>query len=251
MSRYCRGVDVLAFIACTALCLAHVFARKQGGQDPRHSRNVLSSLIHHRASDRGLMERTLESMEKAILEDGDDICNAIANVLRPLLGAEKANAEGEPAHSNLNLVSEFGGQGKGFGGGVDYVNQSISITLPFVATFKLHIGEPLNVGGMMNAPFMETGGRELRPGTGHGSDLDYTSSLWPTDHSTRRSLDFPLQGGFLPQAGSSETGPADVGGEILNSDYSNFADLPPLGGTSPLHGVDLALFDSLFSKAGT
>ncbi|KAF3768042.1 hypothetical protein M406DRAFT_237657, partial [Cryphonectria parasitica EP155] len=83
---YCRGIDFIAFIASTTLCLAHIEAHRPRPQGTAPS--TLQSLQHQRQSDRGLLERTLEIMETAARETKDAIAQRILRILRPLLDVE-------------------------------------------------------------------------------------------------------------------------------------------------------------------
>jgi hypothetical protein len=62
ISSYCRGIDFLAFIASTTLCLAHIYAHHHGlfiASDGDIG-FFANSLAHQRPGDRGMMERALE-----------------------------------------------------------------------------------------------------------------------------------------------------------------------------------------------
>jgi hypothetical protein len=90
---YCRGVDLLAFIACSTLCLAHIEACRQRQDCIEDSNgeghyNDLSFLAHQRPGDRGLMERALVSMEQVANANADKVACKMATVLRHLLVIE-------------------------------------------------------------------------------------------------------------------------------------------------------------------
>lgn len=87
---YCRGVDFIAFIASTTLCLAHIETRRQ----VENSVTFFQSLQHQRLSDRGLLERLLEIMERMAGDNTDVVARKISSILRPLLDIENNSAEG-------------------------------------------------------------------------------------------------------------------------------------------------------------
>jgi hypothetical protein len=90
---YCRGVDLLAFIACSTLCLAHIEACRQR-QDCIEDLNGqghysdLGFLAHQRPGDRGLMERALASIEQVADTNADEVACKMVTVLRHLLTIE-------------------------------------------------------------------------------------------------------------------------------------------------------------------
>ncbi|KAF3926122.1 hypothetical protein ABW21_db0208516 [Orbilia brochopaga] len=94
-SSFCRGIDFLAFIATTALCLAHILVHcHHQGPAAEESCGFLGFLMHQRPSDRALMERALESLECAAQFDADSIATKIASINRRLLAIEADAAMG-------------------------------------------------------------------------------------------------------------------------------------------------------------
>jgi len=95
LSSYCRGVEFIAFIASTTLCLAHIEARRQS-KACGTGKNITTfqSLRHQRLSDRGLLEHTLEIMETMAQEGKDAIAQKISGILRPLLAIDSESAKG-------------------------------------------------------------------------------------------------------------------------------------------------------------
>ncbi|KAF3405496.1 putative transcription factor [Talaromyces pinophilus] len=87
---YCRGVDFIAFVASTTLCLAHIEAR------PEFENNVtvFRSLQHQRLRDRGLLERLLEIMKRMAVENSDVVARKISSILQPLLDIEDNSFKG-------------------------------------------------------------------------------------------------------------------------------------------------------------
>ncbi|KAK7229437.1 hypothetical protein V2G26_001607 [Clonostachys chloroleuca] len=87
---YCRGVDLLAFLACTALGLAHIcdHSRRRTGD------GEFPFLDHQRLSDRGLLEHTLQYMSDMARVNDDAIGSMVAALLEHLLAIEEDAAAG-------------------------------------------------------------------------------------------------------------------------------------------------------------
>ncbi|KAF9694131.1 hypothetical protein EKO04_008053 [Ascochyta lentis] len=82
---YCRGIDYLAFIALTAMCIAHIEVRSHADA------STTSFLAHTHASDRGLMECAHQ-----ILKDmkNDEIAAKLSIMMQHLLDVETDAATG-------------------------------------------------------------------------------------------------------------------------------------------------------------
>jgi hypothetical protein len=113
-SAYCRGVDFLAFIASTVLALAHIGVRRQrqkhrqlDGAESDGTGSVLDFLAHQWPGDRGLLERTLESMEKTAQNGSDAVAVEISNLLRRLLVLEEGAANSGVPYT-IRISSETG-----------------------------------------------------------------------------------------------------------------------------------------------
>jgi len=113
-SAYCRGVDFLAFIASTVLALAHIDVRRQkqrqrqlASTESDGTGSVLDFLAHQWPGDRGLLERTLESMEKTAQNGNDAVAVGISNLLRRLLVLEEGAANGGVSYT-IRISSETG-----------------------------------------------------------------------------------------------------------------------------------------------
>ncbi|GFN17019.1 Zn(II)2Cys6 transcription factor [Aspergillus tubingensis] len=148
---YCRGVDFIAFVAMTVLCIAHIDSsnhlqrEKQGGIG-----TVVSFLAHSRPSDRGIMERTLSIIEDMV-ESGsgtDEIAGKLAGIMRHLLGVEESAAGG------VGYVAreKMGGDGKGEGeydGRLGDGGRSLHVYIPYHGTigFERNEGVDIGVGG--------------------------------------------------------------------------------------------------------
>ncbi len=142
VNYYCRGIDFLAFIASTALCLAHIDARRQrqvhagdGGGG-----TVIQSLAHQRQGDLGMMERALDSMEHMARAstNSDVIASKIASILRHLLVIE---ADATNGGSYSTDASPADGEDKGpeleCGGNASDGGNVLHIYIPYFGTIKI------------------------------------------------------------------------------------------------------------------
>ncbi|KAH8651321.1 hypothetical protein BX600DRAFT_387642 [Xylariales sp. PMI_506] len=107
MTAYCRGIDFIAFIASTTLCLAHIEAHSQiqDWETPGKPNgvNVLQSLQHQRLSDRGLLERTLDIMRTMADQRHDVVAQKIVSILEPLLTIEQKSSKGRPYYASASM----------------------------------------------------------------------------------------------------------------------------------------------------
>ncbi|KAF5002484.1 hypothetical protein FGRMN_309 [Fusarium graminum] len=82
---FCRGTDLIAFVACTALTVAHILC------DHRHKRiedNGYHFLEQQRLSDRGLLEQVLTIAETHAHKRNDEISKRLMTLLHYLLAIE-------------------------------------------------------------------------------------------------------------------------------------------------------------------
>ncbi|KAF2972181.1 hypothetical protein GQX73_g1429 [Xylaria multiplex] len=105
---YCRGLDFFTFVASAALCLLSIYASYEsltaGHCD---SIGVSDLLAHQRISNRGLMERALQNIEKiSQIETDDKIISEIIPTFRKLLAIEEEAYEG--ASYTIHLPSNVG-----------------------------------------------------------------------------------------------------------------------------------------------
>ncbi|EWG46984.1 hypothetical protein FVEG_07245 [Fusarium verticillioides 7600] len=91
-SRYhCRGTDLIAFMSCTALTIAHILC------DERHKRieeQGFHFLTQQRLSDRGLIEQVLKIAQDGVRKTSDDISRRLMTLLHYLLAIEDNVAAG-------------------------------------------------------------------------------------------------------------------------------------------------------------
>lgn len=134
VASFCRGVDFLAFIASTALCLGHIHSRLRHNGSDIQVDNVLEFLFHQRLSDRGILEQTLECMEKvARLNSADEIATKVARNLRYLLAVEADVANGDCYRTDMSYGAneELDCKGKLSDGGI------LQIYLPHLGTIRI------------------------------------------------------------------------------------------------------------------
>lgn len=127
---YCRGIDFLAFVGCTVLCLAHMVAsRQQDAAAEVCSRStVFEVLAHQRHSDRGLTERMLEIMQEIARTTNDTIASNIASALQPLLTIAAAATDGTRYTTDSSFTT--GGEGLECGGKLSECGNLLCISIP-------------------------------------------------------------------------------------------------------------------------
>ena len=254
---YCRGTDFLAFIATTALCLAHIdsHCRRQGPG------TVLDFLSHSRPSDCGMMERTLEIIESMARAGTDAIASKIARLLRPLLVIEANAANGTSYSTNsskgddeeLECHGKLSNDGKG-----------LHVHIPYIGTINFE--RRALARSVPTAPTTSQQG----PSTARAVDMLLPDQLGQFDQQPPSEPDCLLacQSGShsdyhnpqnvqleFDQLASLQQ-PMSIGNDIfgVSSDNNNIQEgqLPVSIGVAgaeedwDLQGVDLALFDSLF-----
>ncbi|KAI2896924.1 transcriptional regulator family: Fungal Specific TF [Aspergillus niger] len=148
---YCRGVDFIAFVATTVLCIAHI----DSPSNMHHGKGTIATfLAHSRPSDRGMMERTLSTIEDMATSGcgTDVIAGKVAGIMRHLLAVEESAAEG------VGYVAREGDE-DGKGGGGEYDGRvgdggtSLHVYIPYYGTIgfersgKSDIGEGDGGGG--------------------------------------------------------------------------------------------------------
>ncbi|GLA81344.1 hypothetical protein AtubIFM56815_004988 [Aspergillus tubingensis] len=144
---YCRGVDFIAFVAMTVLCIAHIDSsnhlqrEKQGGIG-----TVVSFLAHSRPSDRGMMERTLSIIEDMVTSGSgtDEIAGKLAGIMRHLLEVEESATGGVGYVARENM----GGDGKGGGeydGRIGDGGRSLHVYIPYYGTIGFERSDEFDI----------------------------------------------------------------------------------------------------------
>ncbi|KAI1765053.1 hypothetical protein GGR53DRAFT_285774 [Hypoxylon sp. FL1150] len=134
-AAYCRGIDFIAFIASTTLCLAHIEARRQHKADTGKGVTVFQSLQHQRLGDRGLLERTLEAMDTMAQTHQDVVARKISSILRPLLAIENNSFHGGRYH--IFASSETNKQDSEYLGDITEAFHALHIQIPYFGTIQI------------------------------------------------------------------------------------------------------------------
>ncbi|KAI5460190.1 hypothetical protein BGZ63DRAFT_389673 [Mariannaea sp. PMI_226] len=241
---YCRGVDFIAFIATTVLCLAYIDFR---GQNQCLSRSVGSSnfdfLAHSRLGDRGLMERTVDIIECMARAGSDAIASKIARILGHLLAVE-ANAASGTSYSTNSSCGD-GKQELECHGQLTNGGKMLQVHIPCFGTinFERRTISKASFGGqtteqrLLPDPPDQQGQTHLyRPGP---------SSMCEGDAQVTVQADpgqaVPVQSD-LPGDGLSSF----RHGGIPEDSLPNIQAIGELGEDWDLQGVDITLFDTLF-----
>ncbi|KAI1261300.1 hypothetical protein F5Y18DRAFT_402526 [Xylariaceae sp. FL1019] len=165
-TAYCRGIDFIAFIASTTLCLTHIEARRQ----------LFNGLQHQRLSDRGLLERTLEMMETRAQQNGDAIAREVSSVLKPLLVVEDNSAMGGSYHASAS--SEANRQGSRCLSITGNAYDVLCIKIPYFGTIKIEHRPALYIApSLTQAPFGE---RSQSASTAQPTDENLVTLCEPT-----------------------------------------------------------------------
>jgi hypothetical protein len=128
---YCRGVDYVAFIALTVLCLAHIDASTFLTQDQQLSTSPGRILAQNHLSDRGLMERTLEIIRAM---GNDPTASKLACVMQHLLDVE-ADADKGTEYSATVAAKDEGRVE--YGGDVNHSDNTLKLCIPYFGTINL------------------------------------------------------------------------------------------------------------------
>ncbi|KAK8110634.1 uncharacterized protein PG998_007091 [Apiospora kogelbergensis] len=106
-SKFCRGIEFIAFTASMTLCLAHMECgrRRSNGSTSGGSSSAFQALRHQRLGDRGLIERTLQIMEHMASQNKDAVAQKISVLLSPLLQLECDSASGVECRVTASLQS--------------------------------------------------------------------------------------------------------------------------------------------------
>ncbi|KAK3373867.1 hypothetical protein B0T24DRAFT_527867 [Lasiosphaeria ovina] len=201
VTAYCRGIDFLAFIASTILGLAHIDARCQQQQQQRVSggstigctASVPHFLAHQRLSDRGLLERTLQGMEKMARGGKDVMAVNIASILQHLLAIEAAAASGVSYSASVSSegTGEPGEPESEYGGGeAAEADSALRIRIPYFGTITIENrgGEPDSASAALDSQGFFA---DWEPA--YGVDMAETSLLF-VPGLTADAEDWALQG---------------------------------------------------------
>ncbi|KAH0431624.1 hypothetical protein CcaCcLH18_06928 [Colletotrichum camelliae] len=135
---YCRGIDLVTFIPCTALSLAYLGDRNHCPVAP----DTLPFTAHQRLSDRGLLEQTLAIMQGVVDVNGDAIAKRVATLLRYLLAIDEDAMSG--GRYSVVFSPEIRKRGEDFGShaALTHSNTVLEICLPHLPTIKIQNETP-------------------------------------------------------------------------------------------------------------
>lgn len=135
VAAYCRGIDLLAFIASTVLTLAHIEARRQQRVNRGDCGSALHLVTHQRLTDRGLLEQTLQCITKMTESDEDAMACRISDILKHLLVIEDNAAKDDPYSTTIS--SEPGMPESQFGDKLTGAEHSLRIHVPYLGTVRI------------------------------------------------------------------------------------------------------------------
>ncbi|KAJ0107301.1 hypothetical protein J7T55_015766 [Diaporthe amygdali] len=135
VAAYCRGIDVLAFIASTVLSLAHIDARRRQRIATSGCGAALHLVAHQRRSDRGLLEQTLQRMDEVNERGEDAMACKISSILQHLLAIEDAAANDD--YYNATISSKAGEPEPQHDDKSVDVGQSLQIHVPYFGTITI------------------------------------------------------------------------------------------------------------------
>ena len=139
VTSFCRGINLIAFISCAVICIAHIDAHRQRQGQPRNPANVLDTLAHQRQSDRAMMELALESMEKMARESDDVLAAKTAGILAHLLAIEADAALKGNYITSPSLQSTE--EGFGCSGEMAEGGGTLQIYIPYLGSIKFERGD--------------------------------------------------------------------------------------------------------------
>lgn len=277
VAAYCRGVDLLAFIASTVMAIAHIDARRQQRISGSECGSALHMVAHQRLSDRGLLEQTLQCILKMAESEEDAMAYRISNILKHLLAIED-NAAKDDSYS-ITICSEPGVPESQYGDKVTGADHSLRIHVPYFGTISIEHSSVSRPVGLEQTLLDKT----FRPSSASDSllhDMNKASkgSSWK-DEIEEQGLQEP-SGGMPGPAGYR------IGGDSANADWQpvpfcldllrteeqpelaaleqNDSDVKQIGIDTAtllvpgltvdvddwaLQGVDMALFDNLIRGA--
>ncbi|KAI8625762.1 hypothetical protein F5Y19DRAFT_488933 [Xylariaceae sp. FL1651] len=256
-TTYCRGIDFIAFIASTTLCIAHVEARRQHKTNNGKGVTVFQSLQHQRPSDRILLERTFEIMKTIAQTDHDPIAQKIISILDPLLTIENSASSWSRYHISASLETDR--QGSRCLGDAGASLDALCIQIPCFGTIKItpraDLYDTINPTQILPDEWL----RNVSASEETGAIPNISCELFPAPtqrQNKRQRTTTPVE-----NSGSSELSiaqPVNPNWRLVNCDQ-NFSVVNTAGSQEDnlwpdlttdmddwaLQGVDMALFNTL------
>ncbi|KAG8162454.1 hypothetical protein KVR01_008219 [Diaporthe batatas] len=272
VAAYCRGIDILAFIASTVMSLAHIRARLPQHVKENDRGDTLPMLAHQRLSDRALLEHTLECISK-MAEGGKDVLACkISSILERLLDIEDNATKGEPYRTTVSpepdeAESQHADRASGVG-------HTLRIHIPYFGTIKIEhrsmsssVGvEQASLGGESRAyPALDSLAhhRDYHPrglsqehgrgGPGVGESIPFTPDpVGCGEHADADGQPFSPERDLPTTGPGVQSGTAALEVDIFDLGHAGVDTTALFGPGSTadvddwgLQGVDMALFDSL------
>lgn len=226
VAAYCRGVDLLAFIAGTVLSLAHIDACRQ--QRVRSDcGNALHLVAHQRLSDRGLLEQTLQCILKIAEGDQDAMAGKISDILQHLLVIEDAAAKDDSYSATIS--SEPGVSEPQCGDKVTGAGHSLRIHVPYYGTIKIDHSSVSRQAGGEQALLGETS-RSLSISASSSHDGQNPSECYSLKDGKEEQGLRELTPGMTDHAGYR------IGGDSANGDWQPVPSHLDLLRTQEQHG---------------
>ena len=264
---YCRGIDFIVFIASTTLCIAHIEGRRRDLGE-RSQFSALQSLQHQRQSDRGLLERTFETMETMAQREKDVVALKITSLLQPLLDIESDAAKGACYRTSATLGAHI--QGFQHASDARGVQSTLTIRIPHFGTIKIesHPSQPDYVLWAPSEPrgndeFTVRSDRVLSPSTSlkdkseeipatampQGNPELHTVSLGGSEWQAVLPSSDPVS--RLSQASAECIDPYQSSLDAASAQETEFlsANFDPGSEDWPLQNVDTAFFRSLMRRS--
>ncbi|KAI3391875.1 hypothetical protein diail_6674 [Diaporthe ilicicola] len=279
-AAYCRGIDLLAFIASTVLSLAHIDARRQQRIGASGCGITPHLVAHQRLSDRGLLEQTVRCVRETNGSGKDATACKITSILQHLLTIENAAANDDMYSTSVS--HEPGGSASPEESYTDKgteAGDSLRIHVPYFGTITIeHQGVSKSVGGDQVPLGRASGPSSDLNASLQGREIFY--ELLPRQNESKKKAMRNSPPGMSDPAGYR------IGGDSANTDWqtvpSHLDSLTAEGQSPPvaleqsnldsehagldeatllvpgltadvddwaLQGVDMALFDSLIRGA--
>ncbi|KAM0302341.1 hypothetical protein ACHAPM_004333 [Fusarium culmorum] len=222
---YCRGTDLIAFMASTALALGHILC------DHRNKRiedNGYHFIVQQRLSDRGLLEQVLSIAENRMKDSDDDIYKRLATLLHYLLAMEDNVAAGvRYSVSFADGAMQDGSLGHHVKANTD--GTELEIHLPHYPVIRILRHDPEGKEPLLAMLELPWGSVPVNNSSTRSAD----------DSVTGTSSDIDIAGSLLSAEGhSSEGGIAGDGeGPHILSDSS-------VPDTWTLEGIDMSFLDA-------
>ncbi|KAJ3472891.1 hypothetical protein NLG97_g10652 [Lecanicillium saksenae] len=169
-TAYCRGIDFIAFIASTTLCLVHIEARRQQcfGQADESNFGLLQPLLHQRLADRGILQRLLDIVTDMSKSRVDPVAKRIVMILGSLLEIELNSFKG--GCYTVSAIDYRSNSSEKLGTGVEFGDSSnaphtLRIKIPFFGTIRIE----------HHPTFSKSS--ERQPTTGKCQTAEYVSGL--------------------------------------------------------------------------